>query len=132
MAGENVEAVRLAYDIAYAQRSVENVREAFAEDFVFHMRAEWPGRSLYRIDEMPQLWADLDETYAEFRLVPEEFFPAGECVIVTIKQSARLRGSDARVDSTIFHVWQIREGKPQQAWAYRSRSEALEAVGLRE
>ncbi len=132
MSRENVEAVRVAYEVAYVERSVENVREAVAEDFVFHSRPEFPGRSRYGLDEMTQLWADLDETHTEFSLVPEEFAPVGDYVLVTLRQSARMRDSAARLDSPVYHVWHVQNGKPREAWAYATREEALEAVGLRE
>jgi hypothetical protein len=132
MSRENVDTVRLAYEVAYAQRSVDDVRDAFAEDYVFHSRPEFPGRLSYRADDMPQLWADLDETYTEFSLVPEDFAPVGDYVVVTLRQSARLRASDARIESTIYHVWHVQNGVPQETWGYSTREEALEAVGLRE
>jgi ketosteroid isomerase-like protein len=130
MSEENVQTVRRLYEVAYAQRSVENVRDAVDEGFVWHQRPEWPGRSQYRADDMPQLLADLDDTYAEFSLVPEDFAPVGEYVVVTARTSARLQASEARIDGTLFHVWHLRDGKAQEAWTYGTRAEALEATGL--
>lgn len=132
MSHENVEAVRLAYEVAYAERSVENVRDAFDENFVWHARPEFPGRSEYRADDMPRLWADLDDTYSDFSLVPEDFAAIGDYVVVTVGLSARMRGSDTRLESTVYHVWDVGGGKPREAWAYTHRAEALEAVGRRE
>src|SRR3954447_26182352 len=43
MSQENVETVRRAYEVAYAERSVEGVMDVVAENFVWHQRAEWPG-----------------------------------------------------------------------------------------
>lgn len=129
---ENVEAVRLAYEVAYARRSVEDVREAFSEDYVFHARPEFPGRPEYGVDEMTQLWADLDETYTEFSLVPQDFVPTGsEHVLVTVRTSTRLRGSDARIESTAYHLWHVPDGRPRRTWGYSTRAEALQAAGLR-
>ncbi len=132
MSRENVEIVRLAYDVAYAERSVERVREKFADDFTWHNRGEFPGRHLFRVDEMPQLWADLDDTYSDFSLVPAEFVAEGEYVIVTIRMSARPRASNARVEGTIWHVWHVVDGKPREGWAYGDRREAFEAAGVPE
>ena len=131
MSQENVEAVRLAYEVAYVQRSVENVRDAFAPDFVWHTRGEWPGRSTYGVEEMPQLFADLDETHGDFDLVAEDFTPIGDYVIATVRQSARLRGSDARIESTIYHLWHVPQGRPREAWGFSDRAEALEAARRR-
>src|SRR5436190_8414545 len=132
MSQENVEAIRRAYDAGYAERSVEKVLDAVDESFVWHQRAEWPGRPLYRIEDMPELWADLDDTYTEFSLVPADFAPFGEYVVVTVRLSARMRASDARIEGTHYHVWHFRDGKANEAWNYSTRAEALEAGGLRE
>ena len=133
MSQENVQVVRLAYDVAFAQRSVEDVRHAFAEDYVFHSRREWPGRPLYTMDEMPQLWADLDDIFSEFTLVREDFAGIGdEYVIVTLRQGGRLRGSDVQLETTLFHVWKVRNGKPQETWVFGTREEAFaKAAGTR-
>ena len=129
----NVDLVRRAYDVAYVERSVENVRALASDDWVFHGRPEFPGRQVYRMEEMPEIWADLDETYSEFSLTPEDFTPIGkEHVVVRIKTSARLRGSELRMDATQYHIWHVQAGKLRETWACNTRQEALEAAGLRE
>lgn len=128
MSRENVEIARLAYE-SYARRAVDRFRDRFADDFRFHTRAEFPGRSVHSLDEMPQIWADLDETYTEYSLVPGDFVDLGDYVLVTLTQSARLRGSDARIEMTIYHLWHIRDGKAREAWTYSDRAEAVEAAG---
>src|SRR5688500_1461105 len=132
MSEENVEMVRVAYDVAYAERSVDGVRDQFAKSFVWHSRPEWPGKTTYRVDEMPDLWADLDETFSEVELVPVEFEEVTDgYVLVTVQQSARLRDSDERVETTIWHLWRV-QGMPQEGWVFGERIEALKAAGLSE
>jgi predicted SnoaL-like aldol condensation-catalyzing enzyme len=132
MSQENIELVRAAYREGYQHRTVEPLRDTVAGDFRFHMRRGWPGRPVYRFDEMTQIWADLDETYSEFRLAPEDYAAVGDYVLVTIRQSARMRGSDSRVESTIWHVWRITDGLVREAWTFDSEKDALEAAGLKE
>lgn len=129
MSRENVDAVKLAYERAYAERSVEGVRDFFAPDFTFHNRPEFPGPRDYRMEEIERLWSDLDDTYSDFSLVPDAFEEAGDYVIVTVRTSAELKASSARVEGAIWHVWHVPNGRPQEAWAYGSRREALQAVG---
>jgi ketosteroid isomerase-like protein len=126
---ENVEMVRRAYEVGYAARSVEVLRETFAEDFLFHTRPEFPGGGAYGIDALTELWADLDDTYSEFSLVPVDYTAIGHHVLVTLRQSTRLRGSDARLENTIYHLVRINDGKVAEAWTYVDRERALEAVG---
>jgi len=106
--------------------------DVVADNFVWHQRAEWPGLSLYRVEDLPQLWADLDDTYTEFTLVPQDFTAAGEYVMVTVRTSARMRAGDTRIDSTLYQVWHLRNGKVREAWTYSTEAEALEAAGLSE
>ena len=131
MSKENVELVRAAYREGYARRTVEPFRDKVAGDFLFHMRPGWPGRPVYRFDELTQIWADLDETYSEFRLFPEDFAAVGDYVVATIRQSARVRGSNARVKATIWHVWHVADGLVREAWTFDSEEDALKAAGLR-
>ena len=34
-----------------------------------------------------------------------------------------------RIESTIYHVWHVLDGKPQAAWGYTTRAEAFAAAG---
>jgi hypothetical protein len=132
MAEENADRVRLAYEVAYVNRSVEGVRDRFAPDFIWHSRAEWPGKKSYGVDEMPELWADLDDTFSEFELIPtayEEVSPSH--VLVTVRQGFRLRGGESRVEITLWHLWLV-EGLPREAWVFADRASALAAAGLSE
>jgi ketosteroid isomerase-like protein len=132
MSQENIEIVRAAYEVAFAQRNVEGVLDRFAEDFTWQQRADFPGRTSYGPMEMPQLWAELDDTYSELNMVPVEFIDAGDYVIVTVETSARLRGSDARIETLIWHVWRMRDGLAAEGAAYGTRREASEAAGMPE
>jgi hypothetical protein len=131
MSEENVEFVRFAYREGYARRTVENLRERVADDFQFHMRPGWPGRPVYSLDEMPQIWADLDDTYTEFSLVPESFVAVGDYVLVTIRTSARLAGSETRLESTIWHVWLFSHGTVLETRTFDNKEDAFEAMRLR-
>jgi hypothetical protein len=132
MPGQNIEMIRVAYDVAYAQRSVSGVRDRFAEDFVWHSRPEWPGKATYSADELPELWADLDETFSEFELVAFNFEEVGdEYVLVKVRQSMSLRESEARFETTVWHLWRI-EDVPKEGWVFINQTEALKAAGVPE
>src|SRR3954462_5256002 len=121
MSLENVELVREGYRLIYDGRSGGGFEGWFAEDFRWHQRPEFPGRRAYRVDELPDLWADLDETFAEFSASPEVFEEAGDYVIVAVRTTSRLRDSVTRVEAMIYHVWHVRDGVAQEAWAYTDR-----------
>jgi hypothetical protein len=81
---------------------------------------------------MPALWADLDDTFSEFELVPVGFEEVADgYVLVRVRQSASLRDSEARVETTIWHLWRI-DDMPTETWVFGDRAEALKAAGSRE
>ena len=125
MSQENIDLVRVLYDVALARRTVEGFEDQFADDFAWHQRPEWPGRSVYKRDEMSQLWAELDDTYSDFTLVAVEFEEASDYVIVTVHTSARLRASDAHIEGTVWQVWRVCDGRAAEVRVYSSRDEAL-------
>ena len=132
MSQENVDLVRRLYEESYRTRNIESTRDSVSEEFRFHTRPEWPGRAVYGRDEMPEVWADLDETFSEYSLVPQEFEHLGDYVLVTLNVSASFRQGEIRLEEALYHLWKVREGKAIEAWTYGEKDEALEAVGLRE
>jgi ketosteroid isomerase-like protein len=105
------------------------VLHLFADGYEWHQRREWPGRDVYRRDELPQLWAELDEWYPGFELTPLEFTDVGDCVLVKVRTSARVGESDDRVDALIWHVWRIADGLVTETRVFSDHQEALEACG---
>jgi ketosteroid isomerase-like protein len=132
MSRENIELVRLAYDGTWPLRSVDGFQDRFADDFTWRQRSEWPGRSIYARDEMPELWADLDETYSEFTLEPVEYAEAGEYVVVTVNTSAYIRATNDRIEGTVWQVWRIHDELVAEVCVYSRRRDALEAAGMPE
>jgi len=131
MSQENVEIVRGAYEL-YVKRAVDPYRAHFADDFKFHTQPGFPSQAVYGIDDMQTLWADLDETFTDYSVVPTDFVGVGDYVIVTLQTSTRMKGSRARIEETIYHLWHVRGGKVLEAWAHSEREAALEAAGLQQ
>ena len=120
--------MRRAYEVAYVERSVDSMRGSFTEDFEWHQRAEWPGRRVYGPEDLPELWAELEETYAEYTVEPVEFFESGDCVVVAVHISARLRASDDRIDGLTWQVWRLSDGLVREVRVYTDRSEAFRSA----
>ena len=53
-------------------------------------------------------------------------------IVVVVSMAGRGRGSDVPVETTFAQLWSIRSGKALSLRDYATRSDALEAVGLRE
>lgn len=78
---------------------------------------------------MRRYFNDIARVWAELRLVPQSFRPAGEKLIVLGRVYARTVDG-AIADSPTGWVWETRSGKLTRCTVYRSHAEALEAAGL--
>ncbi len=103
------------------------------ERFELHLPADYPeGEQVFRGREgMRAYVALLGETWREWGFVPERFIDADDSVVVFALLVARGH-SGVPIELETSHVWTIRDGRATSMRVYRDRSEALEAVGLRE
>ena len=74
-----------------------------------------------------------DEVWEVFRTEPREFIDAGDRVVVTGLWVGKGKGSGVEVQQPTVHVFTLRDGRVVR-WelGHTNRSQALEAVGLRE
>ncbi len=75
---------------------------------------------------------DIGETWAEFRLLPEEWRDLGDWVLMLGRVQGRGRGSSVPVDSHVGFVIDFRRGKLSRVRSFLDRDEALRAAGLSE
>jgi ketosteroid isomerase-like protein len=75
--------------------------------------------------------ADADEAWENFRIIVEEFIPAGpESLIAVQRVEVLARGSGAYLDQPTFALLEFRDDKVLRMRTYARRGEALEAAGL--
>jgi hypothetical protein len=135
MSEENVELVRWVYEKSHARRTVDvtGSEERVSPGYRFHTRPAFPGPPAYRLDQMVDLWADLDATYTDYSLVPEVYEPIGPShVLVTLLATTRLRGSDRQLVEHLYMLWRVTDGRVQETWTATDREQALKAGGLAE
>jgi ketosteroid isomerase-like protein len=81
------------------------------------------------IKELARQWV---ETFDDFRIEPERFIDAGDQVVVFVRDSGRIKGSDAEIHNCFIHVWTLAAGKIIKWQTFTDQSQALEAAGLSE
>lgn len=126
MSQANVEVVRKLFE-SYSRGDYAEAAECLAPDVVYEVGQELPalGRPAVRA-----MWERWDSTWDELETVPEEFIDAGHHVVVTVKYSARGRGSGIKYEERLFDVYTFRDGKCVHKREFRERSEAIAAAGL--
>jgi ketosteroid isomerase-like protein len=70
------------------------------------------------------------EAFEEMWIEPQEFIDAGDRVAVPVRLGGRARHTGLDIEFSVVHVWTIRDGKSERLDMFRTKAEALEAVGL--
>ncbi len=129
MSVENVEAVRTHYA---ALADGEQPVEIYDPDVEIRVSSDYTDADVFRgLDGLAELRHRLIEPWEEYRQEPEEFIEAGDHVVAVCREYARGRNSGVQVEQTLVVVWTMRDGKAILVRGYRTKGEALRAVGLR-
>jgi ketosteroid isomerase-like protein len=131
MLRENVAMLEQFYEAFNAGRLDPLLALAHPE-FIYRTREEFPGGGSYGLEAALDRISELRGLFDELRWEPQEFIDADERIVVVVRQIVRGRASGVMLDESIVHVWLIHDGKAKELRVYSQRSQALEAVGLRE
>ena len=135
MSQENVEIVRAVFE-AWNAGDMEALFAHFHPELVYHPRADEPdpsphvGRDVYE-----RLVHGFVDSFSEVTFEVLELIDAGDHVITSTVLHAVLHGqgsASAGVSDTYVFVHKLRDGLVVEGWEYRTKQEALEAVGLSE
>jgi len=126
---ENVEAVRSAWE-AFTRRENEAVFLLYDPDVeiydVFHDRTY---RGLEGVRDYFREWVSIFDALGS---EVDEWIDADGDVIAVLRSKGRGKRSGVPVEQRESHVWTLRDGKLRRLRIYRTKVEALKAVGLEE
>jgi ketosteroid isomerase-like protein len=133
MSQENVEGARELWR-TYRDRGIDGALDHVAEDCVCEDFPELPDHATYEGKEgFRERYLHFVEIWGDFVIEPVEFIDAGDDVVVAVTaMTGRGEGSDAPMDAVAAFVYEVRDGKIVRDRPFTSRSQALEAAGLRE
>jgi ketosteroid isomerase-like protein len=131
MSEQNVELVR---------RSLEHWRDGRPEwvdtidpdiewDITAHPLPDWPktgrGRDAFvgHVTDYLSGWNDYEPRV-------KELIDGGDEVVSIVHERARMRGSETMLDRDLPTVWTVRDGRSVRFRVFKTREDALEAVGL--
>jgi ketosteroid isomerase-like protein len=133
MSQENVDLLRRGYE-AFAEGDMETVLGLLDSNLVSEegeQTLDTPG-TYYGRQGLLDMFASVNQGLDSVRYTPERFVDLGDRVLVDVRRSGRGSLSGAPVDRPQFHLWDLADGRAVRFRSYGDRSEALEAVGLRE
>jgi ketosteroid isomerase-like protein len=130
MSQENVAVLQRAFE---ALNAGQPVYSAFHPALIYHPRSDEPDPSAHvGRDAFERLLDGFLESFRDLRFDVLEVIDAGDRVIVSTVMHGRGATSGASVDDTYVFVYKMRDGVVVEGWEYRTRQEALKAVGLEE
>ena len=130
MSEENVEGARRLY-AAFNRHDLTGFADQIDEHFVWYPNPEDPEQSIRRTwNEVRAGMTDLWEGLPDLRTEPEELIDRGDSVIVVVRHTAHVPGSDDSIERREAHLLVFRAGKLIRLAEFPSREMALEAAGL--
>ena len=130
MSQENVEIVRAIY-ARVGEGDFRASVDLLDPHIVFLMMQDAPDAEVYvGVEAVAAATRGLFDTWADFTLKAEEFIPAGDSVLVSVRQQGVARISGVPSDERYFTVWSFRGRKVIRIETFPERAQALEAAGL--
>jgi len=125
-----IESLRAQY-VAISRGDWDSVFREAHPDFEF----KTPGRglgpmSLRGPERARRAMEDFFSPYEEVLIEPEQFFDAGDRIVVYFLQRCRPKGSTAAVEIRAGHVWTMRDGRAAGLEIFPEREKAIAAAGL--
>src|SRR3954451_870 len=110
MSQENVEIALRIFD-AYTRRDFDAALALMDPEVEAHNPPEVPEAAVHRGREAVRRdWEQAFELFDDFSIEAEDFFDAGEEVVVYVCYRGRGRGSGAEVEARMAHVLTYRDG----------------------
>jgi ketosteroid isomerase-like protein len=128
MSQENVETVREVWD-AYSHGDYDRVA-GFHDPHIVVVTLE--DGAVYGNNAVLANYERWDEAWEGAETTLEEVIGHGDMVFVAARFHARGRASGVEVETRIYEVYTVRDGKVLRIDEYAHRAEALKAVGLSE
>ncbi len=138
MSQENIEIVRRLYE-RVAAGDIEGELEFIHPDIELFPREDEPNARVYRgrdgYREYVTFW---DDVWDDYEVEIEEYIDAGEYLVVVGRARGKGRSSGLRLediqafDKPMVWLWRFCDGMGIERREYRTKAEALAAIGLSE
>jgi ketosteroid isomerase-like protein len=71
---------------------------------------------------------EIEEDWEGLHLEPEDVIDLGDRLLVLVRMTARVRGSEAEIDAQVAHVWEFRGDRAVRWAVYGDRASAMRAL----
>jgi ketosteroid isomerase-like protein len=124
-----VELIRARFEVL--ARTGEVDPDWYHPDVRWYLREDLPdSETLLGRDRVLRLFSEWTEIFEHFRLAVDELLDAGDRVVAVLQVRGVITGSSQEVEMPETWVIKIVDGRTVENWEYRTKAEALRAVGL--
>ena len=131
MSAANVEVVRAAFEPWQGGR-IREFAAFLAEDIEWDISGyplpDFPDRGSGR-DALLRHLGEYASGWIDYRAKGVELVDLGDDVVAMTHETARMRGTDVDLDRVIAIVWTVRDGLFTRFRVYKTRADAIAAVG---
>ncbi len=134
MSQENVEVIRASFEFWRTGRTgewIETLDPDIAWDLSAYPLPDFPDRGRGR-DAFVGHMANYLSGWTDYETSTKELIDRGDNVVVILHERARMPNSNIMLDRDLPVVWAVRDGRAVRVRVFKTRAEALEAVGLSE
>jgi ketosteroid isomerase-like protein len=130
VAKEPVEIVREIYE-RWREGDFRGGADVYDEQAILVMRPQFPDAGTYVGREaIADYTRGFLEPWTTITIEAEEIVPAGDSVLVAVRQRGEGDASGAETEFRYFHLWTFRGESAIRIESIRERDEALEAAGI--
>jgi ketosteroid isomerase-like protein len=110
---------------------LQPMEEICHPDVVLRTSGMFPeSRDYQGYDGLREFTRSQAEAFEQMWVQPAEFVDADDRIVVPVRFGGKARHTGIETALSVAHVWTIHGGKVSRLDMYRSREQALEAVGL--
>jgi ketosteroid isomerase-like protein len=127
---ENVDLLRARFE-SFARTGTDP--DWYHPDVLWHLRQDLPeSETLVGRDRVLRLFSEWETAFEPFRVDVDELIDAGDVVIAVLWLRGVIKASSQEIEMSETWVIRIVNGVNVETWEYKTKAEALEAVGLGE
>ena len=123
---ENAELLRRGY-ASFSAGEVQSALELIDPDIVVAVFTGRPGanRQTYHGHEgFLENIGEMTDVFDDFRFEPLEMEENGDLLLAAVQVAGRGKASGVEIESRLFHLWEIRDGRAMRLEIYNEREEA--------
>jgi hypothetical protein len=127
VSAENVQVLRNGYE-AFARQDVAAVMAAFDESIEWNTPDSLPSGGTHRGHAgVGAFFGELENQWQELSVEPIEFIDGGDTIVVLVRD--RGTGAGGSFDTTVVHLWRMRDGKAVSFTEFMDTARVLQALG---